>query len=106
MDPKYSTLKNPLSSHNLKVKPVDRTFLNDQELRTLTGHYFGMERLNSVRDVFLFSCYTDLAYDDVQKLQKNELLTGPDGELWVQTQRQKPKTTQQFTREPHSTKAE
>lgn len=84
--------KDPFASHNLKVKPVDRTFLNDQELRALTEHDFGMERLNSVRDVFLFSCYTGLAYVDIQKLKHTELVTGPDGELWVQTKRQKTNT--------------
>ena len=82
--------KDPFAHHNLKVKPVDRTFLNDQQLRTLTEHDFGVERLNSVRDVFLFSCYTGLAYVDVQKQNQNELVTGPDGELWCKPKDRRP----------------
>jgi site-specific recombinase XerD len=46
-----------------------------------------------VRDIFLFSCYTGLAYADVQKLNRSEIATGIDGEKWIFTHRQKTETS-------------
>jgi hypothetical protein len=43
-------------------------------------------------DIFLFSCYTGLAYSDVQKLRRSEISTGIDGGKWIFTRRQKTDT--------------
>jgi site-specific recombinase XerD len=53
---------------------------------------FLMERLGQVRDIFLFSCYTGLAYADLQKLTPLEISTGIDGGKWIFTRRQKTDT--------------
>ncbi|MFC5285303.1 site-specific integrase [Pedobacter alpinus] len=50
---------------------------------------FSIERLNQVRDIFLFSCYTGLAYVDAKKLKRSEIEKGIDGKLWIHTYRQK-----------------
>ncbi len=50
---------------------------------------FSIERLDQVRDSFLFSCYTGLAYVDVKKLKRSEIEKGIDGKLWIYTHRQK-----------------
>jgi site-specific recombinase XerD len=42
-----------------------------------------------VRDIFLFSCYTGLAYADVKKLKRSEIIIGVDGEQWLVSRRQK-----------------
>jgi site-specific recombinase XerD len=42
-----------------------------------------------VRDIFLFSCYTGLAYADVKKLKRSEIIIGIDGEQWLVSRRQK-----------------
>jgi site-specific recombinase XerD len=42
-----------------------------------------------VRDIFLFSCYTGLAYADVEKLKKTDIVTGNDGGQWLISRRQK-----------------
>jgi integrase len=55
----------------------------------ITKNNFPTERLAVVRDIFLFSCYTGLAYADVQKLKQSEIITGIDGEKWIDTTRQK-----------------
>ncbi|REG74753.1 site-specific integrase, partial [Algoriphagus antarcticus] len=39
--------------------------------------------------IFLFSCYTGLAYIDVKNLQKSQISVGIDGEQWIYTHRQK-----------------
>ena len=50
---------------------------------------FATDRLNQVRDIFLFCCFTGLAYADVKKLQRSEICIGIDGDKWVFTSRQK-----------------
>jgi len=84
--------RDPFINHKLRTKIVDRGFLNEQELKRMAEHVFEVPRLNTVRDVFLFSCYTGLAYVDVHKLKRQELVTGSDGALWVHTKRQKTDT--------------
>jgi integrase len=53
---------------------------------------FGVERLDVVRDIFVFCCYTGLAYVDVHKLKRSELVKGIDSNLWIYTHRQKTDT--------------
>ncbi|MFD2327028.1 site-specific integrase [Mucilaginibacter galii] len=50
------------------------------------------ERVSQVRDIFLFSCYTGLAYADVKKLKRSEIVLGLDNEKWIYTSRQKTDT--------------
>ncbi|BAP31217.1 integrase family protein [Chryseobacterium sp. StRB126] len=49
--------------------------------------------MNQVRDIFLFSCYTGLAYIDVKKLSKSNITLGIDGDKWIFTNRQKTDTS-------------
>ncbi len=42
-----------------------------------------------VKDIFLFSCYTGLAYIDVLGLKRDQIEKGFDDELWLDTKRQK-----------------
>lgn len=48
--------------------------------------------MNNVRDIFIFSCFTGLAYIDVKNLTEDNLRTGFDGKLWIMTHRQKTDT--------------
>lgn len=62
------------------------------ELDSISEKRFVSERLNQVRDVFLFSCYTGLAYADVNKLKRSEISTGIDSQKWIFTTRKKTDT--------------
>ena len=84
--------KDPFINYKAKVKRVDRVFLTEEELKTISEKVFEVERLNHVKDVFLFSCYTGLAYADVQKLKTSEIVKGHDGETWINTKRKKTDT--------------
>jgi site-specific recombinase XerD len=57
-----------------KPAPAKRKFLSIEMLRELKSHAM-VPRLESVRDMFLFSCYTGLAYKDVAKLTKADIIT-------------------------------
>lgn len=82
-------VRDPFIGFKMNKKEVVRDYLTKEELQRLSAKEFGIERLGQVRDVFLFSCYTGLAYVDVQKLKRSEIGTGLDGESWIFTSRQK-----------------
>jgi site-specific recombinase XerD len=81
--------KDPFMDYPLVRKEVVKDFLVQEELDAITHKEFKSPRLALVRDIFLFSCYTGLAYSDVKKLQRTEIQTGIDGFKWLFIQRQK-----------------
>ncbi|MBF9254823.1 site-specific integrase [Pontibacter sp. 172403-2] len=84
--------RDPFLGFRMSKKEVVRAFLTKEELQKIAAREFEIERLSQVRDIFLFSCFTGLAYADVQKLKRTEIVTGPDGGKWVYTSRQKTDT--------------
>ena len=60
----------PIEELKLKIEPVDKGFLTQEELTKLADKDFSIVRLEQVRDVFLFCCYTGLAYIDVYSLNQ------------------------------------
>lgn len=56
-----------------------------EEIQAVYDKEFASDRLNQVRDIFLFSCYTGLAYVDVVKLSKSHINIGIDGDKWIFT---------------------
>ncbi|MBP6756588.1 MAG: site-specific integrase, partial [Bacteroidia bacterium] len=81
--------KNPFANYKAKVKEVERVYLTEAEIQTIIEKDFKTERLSLVRDIFLFSCFTGLAYIDVKNLTKSHISHGIDGEQWIFTHRQK-----------------
>ena len=51
-----------------------------------------MERLEKVRDIFLFSCFTGMAYIDVKTLGQDDIVIDTNGDKWIKTTRKKTKT--------------
>lgn len=84
--------KNPFANYKSKVKEVERVYLTEAEIQSIIEKDFKTERLSLVRDIFLFSCFTGLAYIDVKNLTKSHLSYGIDGEKWIFTHRQKTET--------------
>ncbi len=81
--------KNPFSNYKAKVREVERVYLSEEEIQKILNKEFATERLSLVRDIFLFSCFTGLAYIDVKNLTKSHVSLGIDGEKWIFTHRQK-----------------
>ncbi|GAF04590.1 site-specific integrase [Saccharicrinis fermentans] len=81
--------KDPFEKYKLSFVKVDREFLTDRELEILREKRFRIKRLQFVKDLFVFSCYTGLSYIDVHNLKRDNLILGIDGEYWIQTIRQK-----------------
>ncbi len=84
--------KNPFANYKSKVKEVERVYLSEDEIQNIINKDFKTERLSLVRDIFLFSCFTGLAYIDVKNLTKSHISIGIDGEKWIFTHRQKTET--------------
>ncbi len=85
--------KNPFANYKSKVKEVERVYLSEVEIQNIINKDFKTERLSLVRDIFLFSCFTGLAYIDVKNLTKSHISIGIDGDKWIFKNRQKTDTT-------------
>lgn len=84
--------KDPFIHWKAKLKIVDREFLTSDEIQRIVEKDFSTDRLNQVKDIFIFSCFTGLAYADVKKLTKNDIVIGIDGQNWIKTKRTKTDT--------------
>ncbi|NIJ52294.1 hypothetical protein [Dyadobacter arcticus] len=76
------------AKQSLTKHEVDRQALTGPELQAITTRDFRQGRLAQVCDIFLFCCYTGLAYTDVFKLKRSEIIDGSDGEKWIVMKRQ------------------
>ena len=82
-------VKDPFNGISLTLKEVDRPYLTFEELERLIEFNSVFDRLNRVRDFFVFSCYTGLAYIDVKKLKRAEIEGNDEMGFWIRTRRQK-----------------
>lgn len=56
--------KNPFANYTLHIENVDVNFLSIEEIKTIYNKRFENNRLEKVKDIFVFSCMTGLAYVD------------------------------------------
>ena len=84
--------KDPFYHWKAVWKPVEREALNENELRQLIDSKLSGDRLNQVKDIFIFCCFTGLSYSDVKKLSSNHIVFGMNGQKWIKTKRTKTKT--------------
>ena len=82
-------IKDPFVGISLSIKEVDRPYLTMEEIQRLIDYQSPFDRLNKVRDFFIFSCFTGLAYIDVKKLKKAEVEGNDKLGYWIRTRRQK-----------------
>jgi len=81
--------KDPFANYKSKVREVERDFLSQEEVQAIYTKKFATDRLNLVSDIFVFSCFTGLAYIDVKNLTQSNISLGIDGKRWIFTHRQK-----------------
>jgi integrase len=81
--------RDPFMMYKAKRGKKEIVFLSVDELRQLETFEFSQPRLQQVKDWFVFSCYTGLAYNEISKLQKKHIAKGFDGELWIEMVREK-----------------
>ena len=61
-----------------------KEYLTREELTAFLKVKLSSERLEKVRDVFVFSCFTGLVYGDLKKLRTEQLMTLPSGSHYLQ----------------------
>ena len=84
--------RDPFINYKCKIVEVERAFLSQDEIETMFNKVLATDRLNHVKDIFLFSCFTGLAYVDVKKLSRKNIGFGVDGEKWIFINRTKTDT--------------
>ena len=92
LDNKWLT-DNPFVQYKFKVHEVDIEFLDENEISTIYTKKFVSERLSEVRDIFIFCCFTGLAYIDVKQLKQEHIGIDIDGQKWIYKKRQKTDTS-------------
>lgn len=83
--------KDPFAQVHFHFEPVEREFLEKQELKVLLNKEITITRLAQVRDIFCFCCWTGLAFMDVQQLKPEHLVADIHGKIWIRKARQKTK---------------
>ncbi|MBU2905104.1 site-specific integrase [Arenibacter algicola] len=81
--------KDPFAQHKPGRVRKEVVFLSTDELKLLEEHQFTQPRLELVKDLFVFCCYTGLAYHEMANLKKEHIVKGFDGNEWIQMKREK-----------------
>ncbi len=81
--------KNPFYGYKMEQDETDPVFLTYDELQTVMKKKFTIPRLELVRDVFVFACFTGLAFSDVASLNKENLVQDNLGDWWIRKGRVK-----------------
>lgn len=84
--------RDPFVNYKSKVREVEREFLTMEQVYQLHNTQFQNEQHTLVKDIFIFSCFTGLAYIDVKNLTKANISIGIDAKKWIFTNRQKTET--------------
>lgn len=80
---------NPFALYKAKIKKIKPVPLGDSDIIKLIKKQFQTFRLEQIRDIFIFCCFTGLAYADVKKLKRDNLFIGVDGKVWLDSKRKK-----------------
>ncbi|MGQ1891373.1 site-specific integrase [Thermophagus sp. OGC60D27] len=83
---------NPFKNYKIRYERKEREYLNAEQLEKLENKEFSIQRIQLVKDLFVFSCYTGIAYIDIQNLMNDNLVKGIDGQEWLSFQRHKTKS--------------
>ncbi len=82
---------NPFQGIRFQAKATNRQFFTEKELSTIMNKTFTLERLNVVRDIFVFCALTGLSFSDVEGLKPEHVSMDDEGNYWIHKARQKTK---------------
>lgn len=87
------TTNDPFVQLHYRRIPTDRGFLTKAELQCVIATKMPTERLEQLRDAFVFSCFTGMAYVDIKNLTGSSVSFDANNELWLCYKRQKTTVT-------------
>jgi integrase len=79
----------PLSNTKMRYSKVEQVFLTEEEVTKIESKEILNDRLNIIRDIYIFCCYTGLAFSDVQKLNPSHISIGIDKVRYIRLSRTK-----------------
>jgi len=84
--------KDPFTNYHFRFEETNPEFLTKEELNMVIQKEFSIPRLQIVRDIFVFCCFSGLAFTDVQQLKPEHIVKDNNGSLWIRKNRQKTKS--------------
>tara|TARA_R110002049_G_scaffold275213_1_gene453217 strand:+ start:5469 stop:6668 length:1200 start_codon:yes stop_codon:yes gene_type:complete len=82
-------VRDPFAMHKFKRVKKEIVFLSPEELLALEQYSFAQPKLQLVKNLFVFSCYTGLPYNELLNLKDNNIIKGFDDNLWIKMKREK-----------------
>lgn len=83
--------KYPFGDYKLRMPKKRIEYLTLEEINKIEVIDYKVDRLNNIRDIFIFCCYSGMAYAEVESLSQNNIELGMDGDLWLNILRKKTK---------------
>lgn len=83
--------KHPFPDFKIRQPKKRIEYLSMDEINRIEQTDFKVDRLNNIRDIFIFCCYSGMAYAEVESLTPDNITKGMDGELWLNIVRKKTK---------------
>lgn len=81
--------KDPFMLYKAKRVKKEVVFLSPEQLKKLEETNFKVKRIQQIKDIFVFCCYTGLGFSEMKNLKKNDIALDFDGELWLAVKRVK-----------------
>ncbi len=80
---------NPFEDYEINMVETDRGYILKEDVEKLMKCVPPHPRYELVKDLFIFSCFTGLAYADIKKLKKNNIQSFFDGHQCIISRRKK-----------------
>ena len=81
--------KSPYKEIGYRLEEIDKPYLTTDELNTIFNKEFAIKRIEVIRDIFIFGCYTGLSFSDIKELSSENIQTGVDNNKWIIKKRKK-----------------
>ncbi len=81
--------RDPFAGIKFSEQKVEKEFLTQEEIARLVQKEFNIDRLDLVRDVFVFCIFSGLAFVDVLNLKAEHITKDINGKLWIRKAREK-----------------
>lgn len=81
--------RDPFAGMRFKMQPVRREMPEKAEIDRILHKEITIPRLALTRDIFIFCCFTGLAFSDIKELAPEHLATDMQGHRWIRKPRRK-----------------
>lgn len=81
--------EDPFAGMRFKMQPVRREMPEKAEIDRILHKEITIPRLALTRDIFIFCCFTGLAFSDIKQLAPEHIVTDMQGHRWIRKPRRK-----------------